>query len=289
MALHTLNRRTTIGVTVAGAAIAAWLSGPITSAQQPPPQQPPATAQGQPPAGGRQGGGRQGGGRGGAPIPYEDHTGFEQIFDGLSLKGWDGDPAFWKVENGAIVGQSTAENAVKQNTFIIWRGGEPADFDLKVEFRMNSTNSGVQYRSVQLPASDEIGKWVLKGYQADIDFDNNYTGMLYEERGRMFLAPRGTFGFLGAAGAGATQQRGSLGAVEASDALKALVKVNDWNQFHVIARGNVLIHVLNGHVTALFVDDDAANRAMKGLLGFQIHVGPPMKVEFKNIWLKKLS
>ena len=118
---------------------------------------------------------------------------------------------------------------------------------------------------------------MLKGYQADIDFDNNYTGMLYEERGRTFLAPSGTFGFLGAAAEGGdAAARQSRRHRSNRDALKALVKVNDWNQFHVIARQRV-IHVLNGHVTALFVDDDAANRAMKGLIGFQIHVGPPMK------------
>jgi hypothetical protein len=233
----------------------------------------------------------QGGARGGPPIPFDEHTGFRQIFDGATLKGWDGDPKFWRAEGGAIVGQSTAENVVTQNTFIIWRGGEPADFELKLEFRMNSTNSGVQYRSVQLPESKEpfIGKWVLKGYQADIDFDNNYTGMLYEERGRTFLAPRGTFGYLGPApAAGGTQLRGSVGTLEDGAALKTYIKVNDWNQFQVIARGNVLIHVLNGHVTALFVDDDVQNRAMKGLLGFQMHMGPPMKVEFRNIWLKTL-
>ena len=96
----------------------------------------------------------QGGGGRGAPIPFDEHAGFKQIFDGTTLKGWDGDPKFWRAEAGAIVGQSTAENAVTQNTFIIWRSGEPADFELKVEFRINSTNSGVQYRSVQLPASD---------------------------------------------------------------------------------------------------------------------------------------
>jgi Domain of Unknown Function (DUF1080) len=281
MALHTLNRRTTIGVTVAGAAIAAWLSAPISSAQQQPPA---GQAQGQRQGqdAGRQG--RQGGGGGGrgAPIPYEDHTGYQQIFDGASLKGWDGDPAFWKVENGAIVGQSTAENAVKQNTFIIWRGGEPADFDLKVEFRMNSTNSGVQYRSVQLPASDQIGKWVLKGYQADIDIANQFTGMLYEERGRGFLAPRGTAGYV------SEGVRGTVGALDSSDNLKSFIKDKDWNQFHVIARGGTLIHILNGHVTAVFVDDDMKNRTLKGLLGFQIHVGPPMKVEFRNVYLKTM-
>jgi hypothetical protein len=241
-----------------------------------------------PPAGGPQQGGRgPAAPQGGTPIPFDDHTGFRAIFDGSTLNGWDGDPAFWRVENGAIVGQSTPEKAIKQNTFIIWRGGEPADFELKLEFRMNSTNSGVQYRSQQLPEGgpDNIGKWVLKGYQADIDFDNQYTGQLYEERGRGFLAMRGVFGYFGPTQPG---PRGPLAAIESGDALKGFIKQNDWNQMEIIARGNVLIHVLNGHVMAVFVDDDAAARAMKGLLGFQMHVGPPMKAEFRNIYLKTL-
>jgi Domain of Unknown Function (DUF1080) len=177
---------------------------------------------------------------------------------------------------------------------------------LKLEFRMNSTNSGVQYRSQQLPAGGEgaqaIGKWVLKGYQADIDFDNQYTGMLYEERGRGFLAPRGTFGYVGAnqlpqpargqappvaaPGAPPPGPRGQLALLESGEALKAYIKQNDWNQFQVVARGNMLVHIVNGHVTALFLDDDAASRSMKGLLGFQIHTGPPMKIEFRNVFLK---
>ena len=125
------------------------------------------------------------------PLVLDDHAGFQSIFDGTTLKDWDGDPAFWRAEGGAIVGQSTSENPVKQNTFVIWRGGEPTDFELKVEFRMNSTNSGIQIRSVQLPAGPDTGKWVMKGYQADIDFDNQFTGQIYEERGRGFLAMRG--------------------------------------------------------------------------------------------------
>jgi hypothetical protein len=259
-------------------------------AQQPPPAgEPPA---GQPPAGqppqGR-GEGRRGGGGGGAkPIPFEDRTGFQPIFDGTSLKGWDGDPAYWKVEGGALVGESTEANPVKENTFLIYRGGEPADFELKVEFRISDTNSGIQYRSVHLPPGTKVGdgavagKWVLKGYQADIDIANRYTGMLYEERGRGFLAPRGTAGYV------SENQRGAIGALEGSDALKAYIKDKDWNQFHVIARGGTLIHILNGHVTAVFVDDDLKNRTLKGLLGFQIHTGPPMKVEFRNVLLKSL-
>jgi hypothetical protein len=143
------------------------------------PQTPPAGVQPQGPPRG------QGRGPGIDALVMDDHTGFESIFDGMTLKGWDGDPQFWRVENETIIGESTAEKPVKVNTFLIWRGGQPKDFELKLEYRLNSTNSGVQYRSVELP---EVGKWVLKGYQADIDFANQFTGQLYEERGRGFLA-----------------------------------------------------------------------------------------------------
>lgn len=263
-------------------------------------------------------GGGGGGGRGGAPIPFDNYTGFEKIFNGTTLANWDGDPTFWRAEGGSIVGESTAEKPVTENTFLIYRGSEPDNFELKLEFKMNSTNSGVQYRSRQLTGA--VGKWVLCGYQADIDFDNNYTGMLYEERGRPgFLAPRGTVQYAGpnptqqgqcssglpvaprgqgaaprgqggaapAAAAPATV-RGQIGELESGESLKAFIKVNDWNQFQVIARGNTLIHILNGHTTAIFIDDDQTNRAMKGLIGLQIHVGPPMKIEFRNVYLKNL-
>src|SRR5690606_13357487 len=116
--------------------------------------------------------------------------GFTSIFDGASLDGWDGDPAHWRAEAGSIVGESTEDQPLEQNTFLIWRGGRPADFELQLEYRINSTNSGLQYRSVELP---EVGTWVLKGYQADIDAENRYTGQIYEERGRGFLALRGQF------------------------------------------------------------------------------------------------
>jgi len=98
-------------------------------------------------------------------MTLDDHTGFESIFDGSSLKGWDGDPQFWRVENGAIIGESTAEKPVKQNTFLIWRGGQPKDFELKLEYRMNSTNSGIQYRSVELP---DVGKTLAAEQEAAV-------------------------------------------------------------------------------------------------------------------------
>jgi hypothetical protein len=259
-----------------------------------------------------QGQGRRGGG---APIPFDNVTGFDKIFDGTTLTNWDGDPGFWRVEGGAIVGETTAAKPLDENTFLIYRGSEPDNFELKLEFRMNATNSGVQYRSRQLTGA--VGKWVLCGYQADIDFANSYTGMLYEERGRPgFLAPRGTVQYAGPndvkqgqcssgqpvapRGQGAGRAggdaapppppplRGQIGQVEDGEALRAIIKINDWNQFQVIARGNTLIHVLNGHVTAVFIDDDQANRSMKGLIGVQLHVGAPMKVEFRNIYLKNL-
>lgn len=214
-----------------------------------------------------------------APPP-DDNTGFTAIFDGKTLNGWDGDPAFWRVEDGAIVGQSTEENPVQQNTFVIWQGGEPGDFELKLEYRIDSTNSGIQYRSVNLP---DVGKWVLKGYQADIDAENRHTGQLYEERGRGFLATRGQFTRI--VGDRNVRMVGSLGDAEA---LKSHIKADDWNHFHVIALGNVRIHVLNGHVMCAVIDDDAENRRSEGLLGFQMHRGAPMKVEFRNIMLKEL-
>jgi hypothetical protein len=229
-----------------------------------------------PPRGGAQAGGR---GPGIEALAFEDHTGFESIFDGKTLKGWDGDPDLWRVENETIIGESTAEKPLKINTFLVWRGGQPKDFELKVEYRINSTNSGVQYRSVELP---EVGKWVMKGYQADIDFQNTYTGQLYEERGRGFLAMRGQMTRLQE---GKKQVIANLGG---ADDLKSLIKANDWNQLHIIAKGNSLTHILNGRLMAAAIDDDAKNRAMGGLIGFQMHMGPPMKVEFRNVWLKGL-
>jgi hypothetical protein len=261
-----------------GMVAAAIAGGSLMVAQQP--SAPPA---GQPaPQGGQGGGPPRGFPRGPLvePIDFADTAGFKPIFNGTSLEGWEGDTAFWRAEGGAIVGETTAANPLKANTFLIWRGGRPADFELKLEYRMNATNSGVQYRSVELP---DQGKFVLKGYQADIDFANQWTGQLYEERGRGFLALRGQ-----AAQVVEGKKSRVIGTLETGDALKALIKSNDWNQFHIIARGNTLVHVVNGHVMAVAVDDDPKARASSGLLGFQIHTGPPMKVEYRNILLKTL-
>ena len=246
------------------------------------------SAQQTPPEGRGRGQGRGPGGP--AQLALDDRTGFDAIFDGTSLNNWEGDPAFWKVAEGAIVGESTATTPLNENTFVVWRGGEPGDFELKVELRMNAGNSGIQVRSTHLPPGTKsgrgevAGKWVLKGYQADFDSENVFTGMWYEERARGFLARRGEATYVPATGGPKV-----IGRLERNaDELKNIVKRGDWNHVHVIARGNTLINIVNGNVTAIVVDDDTANRSAKGLLGFQLHTGPPMKVEFRNVYLKKL-
>ena len=230
----------------------------------------------------------QGRGRGGPPpvrpepLAAGDHAGFTSIFDGSSLKGWDGDPAFWRAANGELIGESSSENPVKQNTFLIWRGGAPKDFELKLEYRLSATNSGIQIRSVQVPAGPDVGKWVMKGYQADIDAENQFTGQIYEERGRGFLAMRGQATLIPSGGP--PRIIGNL--QQTPDELKGLIKTADWNQIHLLAQGSTITQILNGAVMSMVVDEDLKNRQLDGLIGFQMHVGPPMKVEFRNIWLK---
>jgi 3-keto-disaccharide hydrolase len=214
------------------------------------------------------------------PPEPDDTTGFVQIFDGKSLTGWDGDPSFWRVEDGAIVGESTPEKVVRQNTFLIWRGGVLQDFELKVDFRMSGVNSGIQVRSVELPA---VGKWVLKGYQADIDFEDRFTGNIHDERGRNVMVSRGH-----AVRITEDQKYKSLGTIADDAQVRGLLKTSGWNTYHIIGRGPLLMQFLNGRMVAMLIDEDTKNRALEGVLGFQMHVGPPFKIEFRNIWYRKL-
>lgn len=221
--------------------------------------------------------------RAGRGIPADATNGFVAIFDGKSLNNWDGDPAFWRVEDGVIVAESTPDKRVTVNTFLIWRGGTTRDFELKVDYRMTpNANSGVQYRSTVVSS---VGRWVMQGYQADLDGVNQYTGQIYEERGRGFIALRGSFVRFNAASAGGNTLIGSFGD---DTTLKALLKPNDWNSLHVIARGNTIIQLVNGRVMSAVVDDDERGRAMDGLLGLQLHTGQPMRIEFRSLWFKKL-
>jgi len=218
-----------------------------------------------------------------SPVPALEESGFTSIFDG-TLKNWDCDPDFWRVEGGAIVGETRVDHQPAQNIFCIWRDGQPADFEFKVEYRLSgadSGNSGFQYRSSERP---DVAKLVMQVYQADIDAQQRYTGQIYEERGRGFLALRGQFTYIGDG-----KKPGSVASLGDNAELKNLIKTDDWNEMHIIARGNTLIQIMNGHVMSQLIDDDKAGRKMDGLIGIQLHRTPgPMKIESRNLRIKDL-
>jgi Domain of Unknown Function (DUF1080) len=225
-------------------------------------------------------------------------AGFVSIFDGKTLKGWDGDPTYWRVENGNLVGEITPATLLKTNSFIIWRGGEPGDFEFTGEFNITAEgNSGINYRSDQLPDIP----FALRGYQADIDGKIRYTGQNYEERKRTTLAYRGQKTTIPAYTGAATPEAvranvksnawGGLtvtGSLGSSDSLKTFIKSEDWNTFHLIVKGNHLQHYINDVLMSDVTDNDTVNGKAKGLLGVQVHVGPPMKVQYRNLMLKQL-
>ncbi len=213
-------------------------------------------------------------------LSQKDKEGYKQLFDGKTLKGWEGDTTYWRMENGILVGEITPATLLKTNSFLIWRAGVTEDFELKTFFRITSGgNSGINYRSEEFPGVP----FALKGYQADIDGKNTYTGLNYEERGRTFLARRGEK---------ATIETGKKPEVVAQlgsdESLLAKIKTNDWNEYHLIAKGNHLQHYINGVLMSEVIDNDTENRKSSGLLGVQVHVGPPMKVEYRNMRLKRL-
>jgi hypothetical protein len=215
-----------------------------------------------------------------------EETGFTEIFDGKSLKAWDCDPDFWRVEDDSIVGETKLDHQPTQNIFCIWKGGQPGNFELKLQYRLtgvNNGNSGIQYRSIERP---DVAKWVMQGYQFDIDLKQMFTGQIYEERGRGFVAMRGLISYVPP-----DKKPGYIGSVGTNDELKSFIKENDWNDVHIIARGNVLIQLLNGHVMSSLVDDDTANRKLEGEIGIQLHRLPDcaMKIETRSIRLKNFS
>jgi hypothetical protein len=214
-----------------------------------------------------------------ALIAAEPEAGFQSIFDG-TLKDWDGDPVYWKAENGVLIGEVTPETLLKRNSFIIWRGGKPGDFELKLEYRVSPQgNSGINYRSIEVPDL----KWALQGYQDDIDGGDRWSGQNYEERGRTFLAYRGQSVVLNPGRKPEVVRE--LG--DRAELQKKVVK-NGWNKVHIVAKGNLLQHFTNGVLMSEVLDEDPEKRTMSGLLGVQVHVGPPMKIEFRNILLKTL-
>lgn len=201
---------------------------------------------------------------------------FERIFDGETLRGWSGDPELWSVQENAITGVTTDEEPLEYNKFLIW-DGEVENFHLRAEVRLiGNSNSGIQYRSKHL--KDE-GEYVVGGYQCDIHPKAENNGMLYHERGRGIVAKHGQKVIVD--NAGAKWITGTTGPVQQ-------IKLEEWNTFEIIAIGNKLVHKLNGEVCAEIIDHHEDRRLMKGVIALQVHRGPAMRIQVKDIELKRL-
>lgn len=202
------------------------------------------------------------------------------LFDGKTLDGWDGDAALWRVEDGFITGETKAEGEakLKHNSFLIWKKGTVTDFEIEFDYRILSdwANSGLQYRS------KDLGDHVVAGYQADIESGATYTGINYGEKtGRNILAARGQRCWLGD---GTTKTKTEQFAD--GKALQASIKgKGEWNHYLIVAKGNTMTHTINGTLMSETIDESAKDAVKEGILAFQLHVGQPMKIQFKDVKL----
>lgn len=208
--------------------------------------------------------------------------GMVELFNGKDLTGWDGNKDFWSVKDGVIQGQTTKENPTKGNTFLVWTGGDVADFEMHFKFKITGGNSGVQYRS----KLKDPKTWSVGGYQADFESGKTYSGILYEEQGRGILAQRGTKVTIGPDGKKKEEKLAM-----SSEELQKAIKADDWNDYVIVAKGNHLTHKINGNVTAEVIDEEEGEKqgAKSGILALQLHQGPPMVVQFKELHLKPMK
>jgi hypothetical protein len=201
--------------------------------------------------------------------------GFIPIFNGKDLTGWEGAPGNWYVEQGAITGENSPQKPCPKCTYLFWRGGKPANFELRCSYRIVDGNSGIQFRSRELPDFD------VAGYQADLESGPEYTGTLYDCNGRATITKRGQTVVIDADGKRAVTSFGD------SAALQKLIKPNGWNDYRIIARGNEITLSINGTVMSRTIDREKGKAALDGFIALQLHPGPPMKVQFKNIRIKE--
>lgn len=210
-------------------------------------------------------------------IASAAEDGFTPLFNGKDLTGWDGDPKLWKVEDGIITGTCAGPEAMANNSFLIWRGGVVKDFELRATVQVvGDNNSGIQYRSREVP---EVAPWVITGYQLDVHPAIEHTGMTYEERGRGIFGLNGKNVLL--------DPEGVLWQVSEHEPVK--VDVSQWNEYTIIARGNHLIHQINGKTTSELTDHDEKKRALEGLVAIQLHKGNANTVKIKDLRLKVLT
>jgi hypothetical protein len=226
----------------------------------------------------------------GAAFAGDSSDGWAALFNGKDLTGWDGDARLWSVKDGVIHGETTPENPTKGNTFLVYRGGVFGDFELKLQFRIQNGNSGVQYRS------KEFDKWRIGGYQAEVENAPGKVGFLYHEAGRGWLTNVGDFMVIDEKG-----EKKVIGNVNDQKALieAGYYKEKDWNEYHIVCEGNHIKHFLNGYQTVELIDNDREvnpfdpqdrkGSSRTGLLALQIHAGPPMVVQFKDVRVKQLG
>ncbi len=194
-------------------------------------------------------------------TPQEKKEGFTLLFNGRNLDGWEGDPVRWSVQNGVIVGSSDG-HPFKVNTFLIHKGTYK-NFILKADIKLRNHNSGIQFRSEQLPGDG----WMVRGYQADaseVGDEKSAWGNLYEERlrGRNIMK---------------TPDQGWVIA-------KPLTHHNDWNTYEILADGDHIRLTFNGVVTI----DTHDSASSSGIIALQLHAGPEMRTEFRNLKIKVL-
>jgi hypothetical protein len=206
----------------------------------------------------------------------EAEEGFKPIFNGKNLTGWEGEPGYWSVEDGALTGQTTKEHPLDHASYLFWRGGKPADFELRAAWRFQSKwgNSGINFRSRQLRG------WDVKGYQADMETGPDYTGILYECNQRAIITQRGQKVVIDEKG------KREVTTLAPSAELQKHIKPNDWNEYAIIAHGPEIILKVNGVVMSQVIDREKGKAAAAGVITLQLHPGVPMKVQFKNIRIK---
>ncbi|MDR2850157.1 MAG: DUF1080 domain-containing protein [Verrucomicrobiota bacterium] len=198
------------------------------------------------------------------------------LFNGKDLTGWDGEPGWWTVEDGAITSESTPERPCKGATYLSWTEGRPVDFELTAEFKLSEKgNSGIQIRSQTRP------KWDTFGYQADMTGDGGLAGFVYHHKGGL-IAGRGEEVSIGADGKRVAKPLG-----DPKELLKAY-KQGDWNLYRIVCRGPLIELYLNGVLMSRFTEA-ASDAPRDGLIALQMHPGPPMKVQFKNLTLTEFN
>ncbi len=201
--------------------------------------------------------------------------GFRPLFNGKDLAGWDGNPGLWSVQDGAITGKTTGPAQLKYNQFLIWRGGKVKNFELRLKVKHQGNNTGVQYRSRELP---ENGTWSIGGYQCDMHPNPPYNAMVYDERGRGIITQNGQRVVI--------DPQGQKWVTDEHEPVK--VDPSEWHDYTIIANGNHLIHQIDGKVTIDLTDHEEKARSLEGLLAFQIHQGPAMTVQIKDVMIKDL-